>query len=160
MKAKCCTDIVSPTQCLFQPGYGDYLGAMCNCAILAVTMLLKVKVGQAADVPDALHEHSVVAHKLQDGVCAVGQGEIQHKGGQQNTGHLLQEQAGLHTKAQLYHAMAEEDTGRVVAEYVNQQPDARLLIEMTNKCVYPQPSNFLAVFACFSGCCLGLFTTA
>ena len=42
-------------------------------AILAVPMLLKIKVGQAADVANPLHKDSVIAHKVQDGLGTVGQ---------------------------------------------------------------------------------------
>lgn len=64
-------------------------------AIFAVAMPLKIKVGQAADVTHTFYEDSVIPHKLQDGVCAVGQGEVQHKRRQQNASHLLHKQAGL-----------------------------------------------------------------
>ena len=46
---------------------------MRDCAVLAVPVLLKIKVGQAADVADPLHKDSVVAHKVQDGLSTVGQ---------------------------------------------------------------------------------------
>ena len=75
-----------------------YLGAVGGSPILAVAMLLEVKVGQAADVADPLHKHCVVTHKLQDGISAVGQGEVQHKGREQNAGHLLNELTGLRSK--------------------------------------------------------------
>ena len=58
-------------------------------------MLLKVKVGQAADVAHPFHKDSVVAHKVQDGLSTVGQGEIQHKGSQQYAGHLLHKLGSL-----------------------------------------------------------------
>ena len=74
------------------------LGAVRDSPIFAVAMLLKVEVSQAADVPHALHKDCVVTHKVQDGVGAVGQGEVQHKRGQQYAGHLLHEQARLHTQ--------------------------------------------------------------
>lgn len=80
---------------------GDaYLRAVRDCAILAVAMLLKVKVGQAANVAHALHKDSVVTYKLQDGLSAVGQGVVQHKRGQQYAGHLLYKLRGLHTTHQ------------------------------------------------------------
>ena len=80
----------------------DHLGAMRQGPILAVTMLLKVKVGQAADVPHSLHKDSVVTHKVQDGMCAVRQGEAEHEGGQHYTCHLLQKQAGLGHKSSCF----------------------------------------------------------
>ena len=64
-------------------------------AVLAVPMFLKIKVGQAADVAHSFHKDSVVAHKVQDGLGAVGQREVQHKGSQQDAGHLLQELGSL-----------------------------------------------------------------
>ena len=60
-------------------------------------MLLKIKVGQAADVAHPLHKDGVVAHKGQDGLGAGGQREVQHKGSQQDAGHLLHKLGSLCT---------------------------------------------------------------
>ena len=80
----------------------DHLGAVRQGPILAVTMLLKVKVGQAADVPHSLHKDSIVTHKVQDGMCAVRQGEVEHEGGQHYACHLLHKQAGLAHKSSCF----------------------------------------------------------
>ena len=76
---------------------GPYLRTVRHSSILAVAMLLKVKVREAADVTNPIYKDGVVSHKLQDGICAVGQGEVEHKGGEQDTGHLLHKLAGLRT---------------------------------------------------------------
>lgn len=80
-----------------QTAAASYLRTMRDSTIFAVAMLLKVKVGKAADIPHSLHKDSILAYKLQDAVCAVGQGEEEHKGGEQDAGHLLHKLAGLRT---------------------------------------------------------------
>ncbi len=58
-------------------------------------MLLKVKGSQAADVPHTVHKHGVVPHKLEYGWGAAWQGEVEHKGSEDDAGHLFQKQQRL-----------------------------------------------------------------
>ena len=52
-------------------------------------MLLKIKGGQAADVPHTIHKHSVVPHKLEYGWGAARQGEVEHKGSENDASHFF-----------------------------------------------------------------------
>ena len=58
-------------------------------------MLLEIKGGQAANVPHTIHKHSVVPHKLEDGWGASWQGEVEHKGSEDDASHFLQKQQRL-----------------------------------------------------------------
>ena len=58
-------------------------------------MLLKIKGGQAADVPHTIHKHSVVPHKLEYGWGATRQGEVEHKGSEDDARHFFQKKQRL-----------------------------------------------------------------